>query len=115
MLTIRSQRSRVEARQAGALGAEHEADTFDGEVADVEQVAVGAVVETDHPDAGVLDASERCGQAADERHRHVLDRAGRGLGNGRRDVHGAMTRQHDTVDAGAVAAAQASRRGCRGR
>ena len=45
------------------------------------------------------------GQTADERDRHVLDRAGRRLRHGRRDVHRAMSRQEDPVDAGAVAVA----------
>ena len=96
-----------QSRQAGALGAEHEADAFDGEVADVEQAAVGVVVEADHPDAGVLDARQRCGQTADERHRHVLDGAGGGLGRRSGVMCTARWRGSTTpCDAGAVAAAQ---------
>ena len=37
-------------RQAGALGAEHEADALGGQVAEVEQRPLGGVVEADDPD-----------------------------------------------------------------
>ena len=68
-------------------------------------VALGGVVEADDPDPGVAQPAERGRQPADERHRHVLDRAGRRLGHRRRDVHRPVPRQQHPVDTGAVAVA----------
>ena len=75
-----------EARQAGALGAEDDADALPGEVADVEQRALGRVVEPDDPDAELAQSRQRRRQARHEGDRDVLDGAGRRLGDGRRDV-----------------------------
>ena len=67
--------------------------------------ALGGVVEADDPDAGVTQPRQRRRQPGDEGDRHVLDGAGRRLGDGRRDVHGAVAGQEHAVHAGAVAAA----------
>ena len=45
------------------------------------------------------------GSPRNEGDRHVLDGAGRRLGDGRRDVHGPVAREEHPVDAGAVAVA----------
>ena len=80
-----------QAGQALALGAEHEAHRLVGDL-EVEQVGVAAHVEADHPHAGVAQLAQRGGQAADERHRQVLDGAGRRLGDRGGDVHGPVLR-----------------------
>ena len=92
-------------RQAGALGAEHQADALAGQVADVEQRAVGGVVEPDDPDPVVLQPGQRGRQARHEGDRHVLDGAGRRLGHGRGDVDGPVPGDEHTLHAGAVAVA----------
>ena len=66
-----------------------------------EVVSVGDHVEAHHPHAELAQPGERARDAADEGHREVFDRSGCGLGDGRRDVHGPMPRQHDACRTGA--------------
>ena len=55
-----------EAGETGALGAEHDADAFGGEITELEQRFVGGVVEADDPDVRVAQALERGRQARDD-------------------------------------------------
>ena len=94
-----------QARQPLALGAQHQADAVarDGQLV---HRGVARGVQADHPDAGCLHRLDRRRQSADERHRQVLHRARRGLGDRRGHVHGPVLGQHHPGDPGALGDAQ---------
>ena len=109
-----SQRSRAR-RLSPAPSAPSTRATGSSARSQVPQRPVGRAVEAEDPDAGSLHRAQGGGQPADDRHRQVLDRAGRRLRDRRRDVDGAVPGQHHAGDAGALGRAEQRRRGCPGR
>src|SRR5438552_18830973 len=74
-----------ETRESPALGTEHEDDRLVGQV-ELEQTAIAPFVQTDGPATGPRRALYCGGNAADERDRQILDRAGGRFGDDRRDA-----------------------------
>ena len=82
-----------EARQAGALGAEHEADALARRGRRCRTACARRRRRARRPRSRRRAAAASvAGRPGDEGDRHVLDGAGRRLGDGRRDVHGPVAR-----------------------
>ena len=105
MLTIRSQRSRTSRDRPApsAPSTRQMPSTARSPSSNSDRSAASSRPTTQMPAS--RQRAERGRQPGHDGDRHVLDGPRRGLGDGRRDVHGTMAWHHHAVDPGAVAAA----------